>query len=106
MFVAINYIECRNDYRDRFEELFTSRAGAIDTMPGFIRMQVLRPKAEGSPYLVVSEWENEQNFKAWTRSDAFVQGHRRGFADLEAAKTRGEEPPMTSTFRVYDVITR
>ena len=34
-FVAINYIDCNADYKERFEELFGSRAKAIDTMPGF-----------------------------------------------------------------------
>lgn len=34
-FVAINYIDCEPDYVNRFEELFGSRAQAIDKMPGF-----------------------------------------------------------------------
>lgn len=106
MFVAINYIECREDYRDRFEELFRSRAGAIDKMPGFVRMQVLRPIKGDTPYLVVSEWDSEKSFQDWTKSPAFEDGHFRGFADLKAAKERGEEPPMKSQFRVYEVITR
>ena len=106
MFVAINFITCREDYRGRFEELFGSRAGAIDAMPGFVRMQVLRPSKPGEPYLVMSEWDNQESFKAWMKSEAFVQGHRRGFADLEEAKRAGAEPPMSSRFVTYDVITR
>lgn len=42
-FVAVNYIDCKTEYRERFEELFGTRAKQIDTMPGFIDMQVLRP---------------------------------------------------------------
>jgi heme-degrading monooxygenase HmoA len=42
-FVAINYITCESDYRQRFEELFASRAHAIDRMPGFVDMQVSAP---------------------------------------------------------------
>jgi len=34
-FVAINYISCKDFYRPRFEELFGTRAHAIDRMPGF-----------------------------------------------------------------------
>jgi heme oxygenase (mycobilin-producing) len=106
VFVAINFITCQENYRTRFEELFGSRAGAIDSMPGFLRMQVLRPSKSGEPYLIMSEWENKDSFSAWMKSDAFVAGHKRGFADLEEAKLAGAEPPMSSRFVTYDVIAR
>ena len=41
MFVAINYISCQDTYTERFEQLFSTRAKAIDKMPGFIDMMVL-----------------------------------------------------------------
>jgi len=104
VFVAINYITCTETYRERFEELFTSRAGAIDEMPGFRRMHVLKPHEEEQDYLIVSEWDSEGSFKAWSKSNAFVKGHSRGFSDLEAARARGEEPPMKSRFCTYDVL--
>jgi heme oxygenase (mycobilin-producing) len=44
MFVAINYITCTEQYRERFETLFGTRAKAIDRMPGFRHMEVLRGK--------------------------------------------------------------
>ncbi|MBD3404291.1 antibiotic biosynthesis monooxygenase [candidate division GN15 bacterium] len=106
MFVAINYITCRDSYRERFEELMTSRKGAIDKMDGFRRMQVLRPNGEDQSYLIMSEWDDEASFKAWTKSEAFIEGHKRGFADLEQARKRGEEDPMTSRFCTYEVIAR
>ena len=105
-FVAINFIDCKDDYRPRFEELFSTRAKAIDRIPGFKRMQVLRPNKAGESYLIVSYWESEQDFKFWTGSPEFLEGHKRGFEDIKLAKERGEEPPMTSTFVTYDVIAR
>ncbi|MFH2055871.1 MAG: antibiotic biosynthesis monooxygenase [bacterium] len=104
MFVAINYISCEDHYRERFEELFATRAGAIDRMPGLIRMHVLRPTKNGSPYLIVSEWETEANFADWTKSEEFKEGHKRGFEDIKKARERGEKPPMTSRFLTYEVI--
>ncbi|MEW6050518.1 MAG: antibiotic biosynthesis monooxygenase [Candidatus Zixiibacteriota bacterium] len=104
MFVAINFITCRPDYRQRFEELLASRVQAIDEMPGFIRMKVLRPTTAGEPYLVQSEWENRESFQAWSRSDAFWRGHCRGFDDIQKAKEAAEEPPMNSRFIMYEVI--
>ena len=68
-------------------------------------MQVLKPQREGEPYLVVSQWTDEATFRAWVGSPAFVEGHKRGFEDITEAKKRGEEPPMTSTFLTYTVVT-
>lgn len=104
-FVAINYISCKPSYRARFESLFCTRARRIDTMPGFHSMQVLRPAKEGDPYLIVSHWESQAAFEAWVGSPEFMEGHKRGFEDISEAKRKGEEPPMTSTFRTYTVVT-
>ena len=105
-FVAINTIHCQPSYVPRFEALFQSRAHAIDRMPGFQNMQVLRPAKPGDPYLIVSHWESEHAFKSWTSSPEFLEGHRRGFEDVRQARERGEEPPMTSDFRTYEVLCR
>lgn len=103
-FVAINMITCREDYRERFEKLFRTRAHAIDRMPGFCGMQVLKPHRVGDPYLVVSFWRSEEDFRRWVGSEEFREGHQRGFADLEEARSRGLDPPMHSEFCTYDVI--
>ncbi len=104
-FVAINYITCEPGYASRFEDLFRSRARAIDRMPGFRFMSVLKPKGEGEPYLVVSHWDSEEDFKTWTNSPEFLEGHKRGFADLHRAKESGQKPPMVSVFKTYEIIT-
>lgn len=82
-----------------------SRAHAIDRLTGFLSMQVLEPKAEAEPYLVVSQWQSEEAFQEWMKSPEFMEGHRRAFADLKEAKERGEEPPMHSKFVTYSVLT-
>lgn len=105
-FVAVNYIDCTPEYRERFEELFGTRAKQIDTMPGFVDMQVLRPSKEGDSYLIVSHWESEDSFKNWTKSETFIEGHKLGFADLAKAKAEGRQAPMTSDFKTYEVIAR
>jgi heme-degrading monooxygenase HmoA len=104
-FVAINYIRCEDHYRERFEQLFASRAHAIDRMPGFTDMQVLKPNQDGE-YLIVSHWESEEAFKKWTGSPEFLEGHKRGFEDIRKAREAGEKPPMQSTFKTYNVIAK
>ncbi len=104
-FVAINYIDCTPDYQNRFEELFKSRAHAIDRMSGFQFMNVLKPSQPSEPYLIVSFWDSEECFKSWTNSPEFIEGHKRGFEDIKKAKEMGVEPPMKSTFKTYSVLT-
>lgn len=103
-FIAINFIQCEEHYVQRFEELFLSRAHAIDKLPGFIDMEVLRPSQSRDEYLIVSRWKSEDDFNTWTRSPEFLEGHKRGFEDLAKARQRGEKPPMTSTFKTYHVM--
>lgn len=103
-FVAINYINCKPHYAERFECLFCSRAKMIDNMDGFVGMNVLKCQDDGEPYLVVSYWESEAHFKAWVGSPEFYEGHKRAFQDLKEFKERGEEPPMESDFKTYTVL--
>lgn len=103
-FVAVNFIHCEPDYVPRFEELFRSRAHAIDRIPGFVSMRVLKPSAPGGDYLVVSEWSEAGAFESWKSSPEFLEGHKRGFADVRAAREEGRTPPMTSRFETYSVL--
>jgi heme-degrading monooxygenase HmoA len=105
-FVAINFISCKKHYRERFEELFATRAKAIDRLPGFKYMEVLKPQEKDGDYLIISHWEGEEHFKNWTKSPEFQEGHKRGFEDIKKAKEKGEEPPMKSEFKTYTVISR
>lgn len=103
-FVAINYITCSPEYRERFEYLFGSRAKAIDAMSGFVDMLVLKPIKDGDTYLIVSHWESEEAFKLWTQSPAFIEGHKRGFEDVKKAKEEGKPAPLSSDFKTYSII--
>lgn len=104
-YVAVNTIHCQPSYVERFECLFCSRAKMIDERPGFIGMKVLKCTDEGEAYLVVSFWESEAAFQGWLDSPEFLDGHKRAFADMKAAKERGEDPPMKSDFKTYTVLT-
>lgn len=104
-FVAVNFISCTDAYRERFEQLFTSRAHAIDGAPGFRHMSVLRPARQGGDYLVVSFWKDRASFETWSKSPEFMAGHRRGFGDIKLARERGEQPPMTSRMETYEILT-
>ncbi|MFC4455562.1 antibiotic biosynthesis monooxygenase [Deinococcus sonorensis] len=77
MITVMNRISVSPEYAEQFEQRFADRARMVDQMPGFVSNQVLRPVAPGDPYIVLTWWESREAFDAWTRSDAFTQGHAR-----------------------------
>ena len=77
MITVMNRIGVKPDFAAQFEESFRNRAGLVDGMPGFVRNEVLKPTKPGDPYIVLTYWEDQASFQAWTESDAFEQGHSR-----------------------------
>jgi heme-degrading monooxygenase HmoA len=77
MVVTSNRIFVNPAFAGPFEESFRNRAGLVETMPGFVSFQLLRPTREGDPYIAMTHWESLAQFNAWIESDAFKQGHAR-----------------------------
>jgi heme-degrading monooxygenase HmoA len=98
MIVTCNRIPVNPAHAAAFEERFADRASLVDGMPGFISFQLLRPASDGDPYVVMTFWQSEAHFRAWTESDAFKEGHARS----------GSLPPETFAghpkLEMYEVI--
>ncbi|HHB89710.1 MAG TPA: antibiotic biosynthesis monooxygenase [Anaerolineae bacterium] len=78
MFVVANRIPVSPGFEEAFEERFRNRAGLIESFPGFIRNMVLRPVDGTSDYYVIMTfWESKDAFEAWTKSEAFVEAHKK-----------------------------
>ena len=88
MFVTMNRIFVNTDYTELFEQRFKERAHEVDKMKGFVRNVVLRPKSEEHPYVIMTFWETEDDFKTWVNSEAFIKGHAKsGTLPKEAFST-------------------
>jgi heme-degrading monooxygenase HmoA len=100
MIIVCNRIPVNPEHAAAFEERFANRASLVDGMPGFISYQLLRPKSQGDPYIVMTFWESEAHFQAWTESPSFREGHARS----------GTLPPQTFAghprLEIFDVIQR
>jgi heme-degrading monooxygenase HmoA len=98
MIVTCNRIPVNPEHYEAFESVFEARSNLVDGMPGFISFQLLRPKKTGDPYVVMTFWETEADFKAWTQSEEFKEGHARS----------GSLPPETFSghpkLEMFDVI--
>ncbi len=75
MFCVMNRVPVATEWRDAFEERFRQRAGQVELQAGFVRMAVLRPASEDTPYIVETLWEDRGAFEAWIGSEDFKQAH-------------------------------
>jgi heme-degrading monooxygenase HmoA len=71
--VKINAIEVPADAGPELEKRFAHRAHAVESSPGFLGFQLLRPIKGEDRYFVVTQWESEEAFQAW----AGYRGSRR-----------------------------
>lgn len=98
MIVTTNRIPVNPEYADAFEQSFKDRASLVDGMAGFIAFQLLRPTSPGDPYIVMTFWESQAHFDAWTTSDTFKEGHARSGTLPEGTFTG------RPTLELYEVI--
>jgi heme oxygenase (mycobilin-producing) len=76
-FIAINAITVPDGGGDELARRFAARAGAVDNQEGFEGFELLRPADNRSTWLVMTRWRDEEAFKAWVSSPAFMHGHAR-----------------------------
>ena len=67
--VKINAISVPPQAREELEKRFAARAHTVDSSPGFLGFQLLRPVAGDDRYFVVTHWADEA-FAVWRDGDA------------------------------------
>ncbi|WP_462319839.1 antibiotic biosynthesis monooxygenase family protein [Halochromatium sp.] len=75
MFCVMNRVPVAPEWREAFEERFRKRAGQVELQAGFVRMAVLRPTSDETPYVVETLWQDQGAFEAWIGSEDFKQAH-------------------------------
>ena len=96
MIVVMNRIPVAEGRESDFEKTFTGRDRAVDQMPGFVDLQVLRP-TEGRTYVVMTRWKSHEDFERWTKSEAFIAAHRKQSPGLAESRP---------TLEIYEVFTQ
>jgi len=76
MYVVMNRVMVKENWRSELIERFKKRKGKIDLQPGFVRMQVLEPEEDGLPCVVLTVWQDKAAFEQWVGSDDFRQAHQ------------------------------
>lgn len=73
--VKINVLTVPEGMGPELEKRFAGRAGLVEGSEGFEGFELLRPTDGTDRYLVYTRWRSEEDFQAWTKSQAFAQGH-------------------------------
>lgn len=78
MYIAMNRFTVPAQNAQAFEELWLGRDSHLKDMDGFVEFQMLKGAEADGTILYASHtvWQNEEVFRAWTRSDAFRQAHK------------------------------
>ncbi len=75
MYVTTSRIPVAKGFEKLFEERFTGRPSFMPGVPGFVRNYLMRPAGDTKVYVVMTLWESQEAFEAWTHSDSFVKSH-------------------------------
>ncbi|MBK1785208.1 antibiotic biosynthesis monooxygenase family protein [Prauserella cavernicola] len=65
--VKINAIEVPEGAGPELEKRFAARLHAVDSQPGFLGFELLRPVSGDDRYFVYTKWETEEHFQAWAQ---------------------------------------
>lgn len=99
-YIAINVLTVPEGGGEVLEQRFGARKGSVDTAPGFLSFELLRPVSGTDNYLVLTRWESASDFEAWTASQSFRQGHA-----AASDRTEQQRPAATgSTIWSFDVV--
>jgi heme-degrading monooxygenase HmoA len=95
MIVVSKRIQVAQGHEKEFEERFEGRARLVEHMPGFVRLEILRPM-KSDYYIVLTHWADEASFRAWTESAEFTEAHRN--------RPRAEIFAGPNVFEMHEVI--
>ncbi len=78
MYLAMNRFKVNKGSEADFETVWRTRDSHLDSVPGFVEFHLLKgPEREDHTlYSSHTIWRSQEDFEAWTKSDAFRQAHK------------------------------
>ena len=78
MFIAMNRFRIVLGREEEFENIWRNRDTHLENVPGFINFNLVKGNQddECTLYASHSTWESQDDFIAWTKSDAFKLAHK------------------------------
>lgn len=95
-FVAFSELTVASEGRDALIDAFRDRLGAVESAPGFQRLEVWADQADPGAFTMVSWWDSRDQFLDYLRSDIHQESHDR--------IPEGDHAPRPARFRRFRVV--
>ena len=77
MFVFISHLTVPVEDQAALEQHFHARSQLVDSFPGFLYLQLLRPQSGGASFSFLTAWEDRAAFARYMNSEAHAISHSR-----------------------------
>jgi heme-degrading monooxygenase HmoA len=84
VFVFVSHLTVPTGDRDSLESHFRSRSRLVDTFPGFLYLQLLRPQSGDATFTFLTAWESREAFRHYMQSEEHGISHSREPAEIMA----------------------
>ena len=87
MFVFISHLTVDHGDQAALERHFRSRSRLVDSFPGFLYLQLLKPQAGSAAFTFLTAWESREDFARYMKSEEHAISHSREPAEIMARAT-------------------
>lgn len=91
MFVFISHLTVPPPDRETLERHFRERSRLVDRFPGFLYLQLLKPKTGSSSHTFLTAWTDADAFRAYMKSEAHAISHSREPAEIMSRSSARHE---------------
>ncbi len=77
MFVFVSHLTVPEDDHRELERHFRERSRLVDDFPGFLYLQLLKPKAGEATHTFLTAWRDRAAFQAYMKSREHAVSHSR-----------------------------
>ncbi len=76
MFLAISRFKVKNGMQQAVQQAFVNRPQQVESIPGFLDMEVYSPLDDDSEFWLLTRWIDEKSFQVWHGSAAHKQSQK------------------------------
>lgn len=84
VFVFISHLAVPEADHDELERHFRGRSRLVDEFPGFLYLQLLRPRAGEATHTFLTAWEDQESFRQYMKSNEHAISHGREPGEIMA----------------------
>jgi len=84
VFGVVSHLTVPEDDHDERERHFRERSRRVEDFPGFLDLQLLKPRGGEATHVFLTAWESRESFRAYRVRDAHARSHSRDPAEIMA----------------------